>query len=195
MGIKKTVFKYLKEVEVPIKFNDFILSDYNDGKTRIIFFCSKESRALIRKTKEFFVDATFYSCPKQFYQFLSIHGDFGSTELSVNARPLIYALMPNKKQISYDIVFQMIKSQLPELEINVVHCDFEISLWNAILKVYPNINIKGCYYHWNRNMWRMGKKLEHKRKDERRIVCTLCNFTTSTKRINIKRVAIHYIRI
>lgn len=186
VGTKKTVFKNLKEVEVPKKFYDLTLSDYNDGTTRIILFCSEESRALIRETKEFFVDATFHSCPKPFYQLLSIHGDFGSTEFLINTRPLIYALMPNKKQISYDIVFQMIKSQLPELEINLIHCDFEIAMWNAILKVYPNTNIKGCYYHWNRNMWRMGKKLEHKRKDEKRIVGLCATLPLLPKELIIK---------
>lgn len=120
--------------------------------------------------KEFFVDATFHSCPFPFYQLLSIHGDFGSNENTTNTRPLIYVLMPNKMQTTYATVFHLIKSQLPELEFKIMHCDFEIALWNGLLEVYPNTSIKGCFYHWNRNMWRMGKKLGHKNKDEKQII-------------------------
>lgn len=68
-GVRKLKFKLHGEVEVPEKFEDFILADYSSDKgERIIIFCSPDSRQLIGNIKEFFGDATFQSCPAPFSQ-------------------------------------------------------------------------------------------------------------------------------
>ena len=36
--------------------------------------------------------------------------------------------------------------------------DFESAAWKAIKEVWPQVKIKGCLYHWSRNIWkRIGK--------------------------------------
>lgn len=172
-GVSKTVFSKANEVEVPLKFQDFLLADYQnlEENTRIIVFCSKESRDIIPNIKEYFVDGTFFSCPSPFVQMYSFHGDINSTITNTNAKPLIFALMTDRKEHSYYILLSLIKSQIPQWEPIKVHCDYEKGAINAFLKVFPNIIVKGCYYHWTRNIWRKAKSLGNtKTKAERRIV-------------------------
>jgi hypothetical protein len=64
--------------------------------------------------EECFADATFASCPAPFYQLYIIHGEIGSSITHTRTVPLIYALMPDKKQTTYSIMFELIKRQLPQ---------------------------------------------------------------------------------
>lgn len=75
---------------------------------------------------------------------------------------------------TYYIMFQMIQSQLKQWNPLKIHCDYEIGAINAIIKVFPDIHIVGCYYHWGNCMWRNAKLLKMDGyKQERRIVA-LC---------------------
>lgn len=168
-GTPKTVFQFLEEVKIPQIFDDFLLAEYSCDETRIFIFSSQESKKLITTIKEAFVDSTFKSCPKPFAQLLSIHGDLGSTQETTSVRPLIFALMSNKKESSYIALLEIIKSQIG-WNIIKIHCDFEIAFINAISTVFPDISIVGCYYHWMRNVWKKAKILKHNKKTENRII-------------------------
>lgn len=175
--VSKTVFKNVGEVEVPVQFKDFLLADYyheeGEEQTRILVFCSKDSREKIPEIKEYFVDGTFYSCPPPFAQIYNIHGDVNSTSETTTVMPLIFALMSNRTEKSYKILFNLILSQLPEWEPLKIHCDYEKAAMNAISKVFPNCTIKGCYYHWVRNIWKNAESPKYritKSKPEKRIV-------------------------
>lgn len=112
IGTSKTRFHDLSEVEIPETHKEFLMADYNDDKNRILIFCSPELRLHLCNVKEYFIDATFKSCPKPFTQLLSIHGDIGRTQDTVNVKPLVFALMPNKKQGTYEKMFHLIQSSL-----------------------------------------------------------------------------------
>lgn len=71
------------------------------------------------------------------------------------------------------ILFNLILSQIPEWKPFKIHCDYEKAAMNAILKVFSNCTIKGCYYHWVRNIWKNAKSPKFRitqTKPERRIV-------------------------
>lgn len=171
LGVLKTVFQRFEEVQVPANFSDFILADYYYEGTRIILFCSPNCRQITGKIREFFGDATFKSCPLPFAELYSIHGDVGSTADTTNVIPLIFALMPNKKQKTYETLFRLIKSTLPNWCPNIFHCDFELAAINALIEIFPNTQLKGCYYHWSRAVWKKAKALGFtKRKGHKRII-------------------------
>jgi hypothetical protein len=173
-NVNKTIYTKLEEVQVPAQFYDIILADYYYEGVRILLFCSQKARKDIKKITEFFGDATFDSCPPPFKQFYSIHGDQGSTTETTKTKPLIFALLSNKMQSTYELMFRIIKSQLPKYRPKLFHCDFEVAAINALLLVYPKVQIIGCYYHWHRCMWRKAKSLKkNKSKAEKRIV-SLC---------------------
>lgn len=176
LGISKTVFKNLEEVEVPLKFVDFLLADYNFEGTRVIVFCSLRARNMMGQLKEFFVDGTFRCCPAPFIQLLSIFGENGSTSETTNVVPLLYALLSDKKQSTYFALFEILRSQL-KWDPRKIHCDFEISLLNSIKQFCTTITIVGCYYHWSQCIWRKAKSLglsKTKSKKDKRIV-SLCS--------------------
>lgn len=171
LGISKTTYKEIGEVEVPLKFHSFVLADYMYDETRILVFCSEEALHLIPKVKEYFGDGTFASCPTPFKQLYTLHGNMNSTMETTNIKPLIFALMSNRKEISYNVLFNLIKSQIPQFAPQKFHCDYELGPMNAILKSFPDIVVRGCYYHWTRNIWKKAKAYGcSKTMSDRRIV-------------------------
>lgn len=173
LGVKKTIYSDFEEVEVPIKFAQLVLANYFYEGSRIIVFCSKRAREIIADVTEYFGDATFSCCPKPFQQLYILHGDIGSTITTTKVVPLIYVLMPNKKQESYSIVFDLIKSQLPNFNPKTMHLDFEKAAINAILCAFPHVTLRGCFYHWKRAIWKKAKKLGLKSKGEKRIAALI----------------------
>lgn len=170
LQVKKTHFEKFDEVCVPSKFLDFMLSDYYHEEKRILIFCSKEARGNISSINEYFGDATFSSCPKPFYQLFIIHGEVDSSVTLTATVPLIYVLMPDKKEDTYRTVLQLIKSQLPAFQPKKYHCDFEVAELNSFRKEFPSVSLRGCYFHWSKAVWKKAKSLGIKSKFDKRII-------------------------
>lgn len=65
--------------------------------------------------------------------------------------PCVYALLPDKSKATYMILF----NQLKELDVSgpaVAHMDYEIAVYSAMKKSYPDTSIVGCDVHWKRNL-------------------------------------------
>ncbi|KAH9628438.1 hypothetical protein HF086_015968 [Spodoptera exigua] len=115
LGVKRTTFQTASAVEIPDAYKDkILLADYTDQRNRIIVFGTHNAKHLLATVEHIFADGTFKICPKPFYQLYTIHGDLGSSEETSNVVPLVYALLLNKKQATYEILFQIIKSQVPD---------------------------------------------------------------------------------
>lgn len=171
MHVSKTIYKCLKEVEIPEKFSSFVLADYSDEGSRILVFCSLTARDSVSNIKEYFMDGTFKSCPKPFAQLYTLLGDVGSSMETTKVVPLIFALLPDKTEKTYFILFSLIRSQLSHWKPAIVHCDYEIAAINAMSELFPETQIKGCFYHWCRAVWRKAKYLQlTKTKAQKRIV-------------------------
>lgn len=159
LGVPKMRFSSSVDVIVPKKFQDFLLADYNgetDGK-RILIFCRKDVRAMVKSFSHILCDGTFKSCPKTFRQLYTIHA---FNEKSKSVTPIIYCLLPDKKQETYEILFRLIKSVFPAWKPLKVTMDYEKAAMKAVAKVYNGIEIKGCYFHFNRCLFRKAKQLK-----------------------------------
>lgn len=170
MEVDKTVFKCLCEVEVPLQFRTMLVADYINEKTKILIFCNVETLCLLPNIKEYFVDSTFKSTPRPFYQLLSIHGDIGSTSETCHVVPIFYALMSDKKESSYHAIFDILNTKYVEWKPLKIHMDFEIATSNAIKNIFPDIIVSKCYYHYNKCIWKKCDSLHIKSKLYRRIV-------------------------
>lgn len=169
--VSKIVYQSTCEVEVPPKFEKFVLGDYSYNENRIIAFCSKDAKDHIPKIHHYFGDGTFRSCPPPFVQLYTVHGDAGSSLETLNVVPLVYALMSDKKEASYTALFNMIKSQIPEFNPREFQTDYEAAAMNAIEIVFPQCIIKGCFYHYAKALWRKAKSLKiTKAQSNKRIV-------------------------
>ena len=69
----------------------------------------------------------------------------------LNVHPLVYILMSNRMQITYEAVFEGLKKALEERGLNLAVeaflMDYEPAAWNAV-KVKFGIQPHGCAFHW-----------------------------------------------
>lgn len=56
--------------------------------------------------------------------------------------------MSNKKQQTYQHVFQFINANLLQLRPQTIMTDFERALRNSLAKVFPGVRLKGCWFHF-----------------------------------------------
>ena len=68
------------------------------------------------------------------------------------AIPVLYALLPNKQKVTYSRLFTLIKECEPTVNPKSIVWDFEIAAFTAIKKIFPNIELKGCFFHLSQNM-------------------------------------------
>lgn len=158
-NMSKITFNDVKTVEVPQKFQSFLLADYCYGNTRLLIFCSQEAKEKLIVLKNIFGDGTFKSCPPPFQQLYTVHGDLGSNNQSTAMTPLLYALMSNRKKETYEILFRLVKSQINDWNPTSFTSDFEEAAMSAMRTIFPEISIHGCYYHFNNAIWRKGREL------------------------------------
>lgn len=124
--------------------------------------------------KHIFCDGTFMSCPPPFGQLYVLCSDIDSTTDTNNVVPLLFALMTNKKKDSYFTLFEMIKSQVPLFKPNKFTLDFEQATITAISEVFPCAEIKGCYYHFVKNIWKHGKEMKLLKTKRGKRIVALC---------------------
>lgn len=160
-GVSKIQYKSASEVEIPSRFRDFVFYDHKNesSSTRIVILSSPNQVALIPKLKLFECDGTFDCCPAPFVQLYTIHGDLGSDEDHTRIIPLIYVLLNNKKEETYKTLFEILKQKIPEWDPLKLITDFEQAAMNAISTVFPSVVLKGCYFHYTKNVWKKAKDL------------------------------------
>ena len=142
---------------------------------------------------ELFVDATFSSCPSQFYQCLIIMAFDNTTGVYV---PILYILMTKKTEEHYlhAIHCLMVVSDY-KLKPNSITCDFERALMNAFRTKFPNADMYGCLFHFKQALRRKMISL-HIEGD--RVECVMqkdwIDILTIIRREEIKSKGIPYVR-
>lgn len=134
----------------------------------LIFGTDKQLRCL-STAKIFFIDCTFKIVSKPFIQLLTIHF-FALHDDDMKQLPGVFVLMSRKKMTDYMKVLQQILRLLstpPEAKRIVL--GFESNLWKAVKYVFPDIQIRGCAFHWRQSVWRhvqeMGLQAEYIKTD------------------------------
>ncbi|ELP91144.1 hypothetical protein EIN_270400 [Entamoeba invadens IP1] len=142
----------------PNSYDDIIISvgDFNllfkDEQIGILIFGNSEQLTMLARCKEVFMDGTFRSCPKQFYQLYTLHCQLQNNQTF----PAIHYLLKNKTLNTYETLFNAIECLLKEINENytcfgrnvVVVTDFKNSLI-AVLRKYKTFGLKhkGCLFH------------------------------------------------
>jgi len=60
--------------------------------------------------------------------------------------------LPNKSQATYNQMLVQIKNLLPGITVGSVSVDFEIAIHNAFKNEFPEIEIRGCFFHLLQNL-------------------------------------------
>ena len=101
------------------------------------------------------VDATFQSCPSEFYQLFVTKSNIFGTYI-----PICYILMNNKHQSTYIAALKKLKYLIRSCDmLKYVVCDFEISISNAFISEFKDIKISYCLFHYGQLIWRQIQKL------------------------------------
>ena len=66
--------------------------------------------------------------------------------------PLTYGLLSEKTQAHYTALFQAIEDFGPFTPLTI-HCDFESAIHNVVRSVWPQTNVKGCYFHFKQALF------------------------------------------
>lgn len=184
--ITKVCFKNLKEVIVPEKFNTFLIADYRSNNDRI---CNIFAYLLTKLAGAYWktIVLTYYVMEHLnfaltlFINYNSLHVDFGSTNKYTNIAPVIFALLPNKTRKTYEIMFQLLKSQLTNWNPKSFILDYEVAAMQAITNIFPETPINGCYFHFSKSLWSKAKdlgitKLTLNRKHIKNYLISICNY-------------------
>uniref|UniRef100_T1IKG6 RING-type domain-containing protein n=1 Tax=Strigamia maritima TaxID=126957 RepID=T1IKG6_STRMM len=108
---------------------------------------------VLSSAREIHIDGTF-KVPNIFYQLCTIH------VLAHNyVFPVVYALMTNKTEEGYQLLFSYVQSLIPGLNQEVFMSDFEKGIQNAARVVFSRARISGCFFHYTQAIWRKVQKL------------------------------------
>jgi len=93
------------------------------------------------------VDGTFKIAPFLFSQVFVILGSRNG-----GVHPCLYALLPNNNQATYNTLLVEIKNLAPGINAGSISVDFEVAIHNAFRTEFPDIEIRGCFFHLIQNM-------------------------------------------
>lgn len=117
----------------------------NKDERGIIFYSPELINEVDDDVTSFLFDATFKTCPGQFYQCLNVAADVvGVTTL------LFSVLMTRKCYTLYLAVFRAIKEQFPFITPQDCTTDYEYALARAIHNVWPECSVNGCMLHFTK---------------------------------------------
>lgn len=133
------------------KGEDFILEN-NPESGMVIISCTTNLAFLANTAEEIFVDGTFKSCPKFFYQLYTIHGLCNGHYI-----PLVYALLPGQSEEIYRNMWKCLidicSARNMQLGASVIHADFEFAMLTALRDIFPTAVIKCCRFHLGQAWW------------------------------------------
>ena len=146
-----------KEFKTARGHNFLLYSDPPRYEKKMLIFSTNKNIDYMIEAETLMVDGTFYVAPTLFYQSLSIHGFVGG-----KAIPLVYALLPDKKQKTYerfvDVMSRYLCTSSGKLMI-----DFELAIINAMQLNLPSYAILLCYFHLAQNLQKQISKKHRKR--------------------------------
>ena len=112
------------------------------------------------EAKKILMDGTFYTSPTDFTQLYTIH-----TKISGQVFPVLYALLPNKTELTYVRLLRKIKIYATNLGLTfqsaTVQIDFEKAAMNTVYSVFGNngVQVKGCLFHYCQALFRKVQNL------------------------------------
>ena len=124
--------------------------DFYRGKTKTTcgeLFMSDVQAQIAVEADTLFLDGTFAITPEPFFQVFILRAKVGD-----NRYTIAYALLPNKREITYTELFQLLVDvcqAATDKTINPVsiHIDCELAIINSVIKVFKNVQIRLCRFH------------------------------------------------
>ena len=125
-----------------------------------VLFSSKIQIQQFKECNIIYMDGTFKSAPKNYYQIYNI---LGRDNKMGEAIPLFHILMAKKSYELYYNIFHYIKTlfEINSIKKDFNHTyfmlDFEKARRKAFKDTFPNSNLTGCYVHYAKTLWAKAK--------------------------------------
>ncbi|KAL4126087.1 hypothetical protein QTP88_010316 [Uroleucon formosanum] len=141
----KELHKSVSEYSLITNLGEKCIYD-NDSVNNIITFTCTQNLEQLKKATTLFVDGTFKSCPKQFYQLFSIF-----IKVQNSYVPVIFSLLPNKTTDTYILALNKVAKYLT---VGTVFVDFETAIHSVITSQLHQVTVRGCRFHLYQLWWR-----------------------------------------
>ena len=140
----------------------------------VIFQTPLQAKIYSKYNEDIFADGTFSISPKIGRQvfitrnYVKEYNCFYTTFISI---------LKNKNQANYEILLKEINKNACKYNNNIIilpikfHCDFERGISNAAKKIFPNIKIKFCVWHFKRALENKRNKLCNGEMDANKDLC------------------------
>ncbi|XP_022092139.1 importin-4-like [Acanthaster planci] len=132
---------------------DFFRREVKIRNKRHLVFSTTNQQFLLARSESWYVDTTSKLVKPPFTQLFGIHC-FVKKERAIRQVPLLLSIMTGNKKQDYSAVLKAVRQLLPEeICLKEIFADFEVSLWEALASVFPDISLKGCSFHWRQIVW------------------------------------------
>ena len=152
----------MENLPICYKYSNVINLDKNYRLEKYIIFTSSFQIKLLKKCTQIYLDGTFKSCPKGYYQILNFSGFLPDINALV---PIFMIPLTGKSLFMYNEILNEVKKIIEDTGINIENIpkrfmlDFEVSLQKAVKNNFPESIVDGCYFHYTKLLWEKAKKL------------------------------------
>ena len=128
----------------------FLLHDSGpDDDSSTILFATDDALETLRSPDHWFGDGTFEVSSSIFVQLYTIH-----VIRNEQIMPCVFALLPNKTQITYGRLFGEITQHMQRHIPTDFLLDFEKAAMNSAEINFNGVDNKGCFFHLCSNIWK-----------------------------------------
>jgi hypothetical protein len=107
-----------------------------------------------------------------------LHVDLGNTSHDNYIYPVLFALLPDKKETAYRCLLTLLKNWRVFWSPKIIKVDSGAAVISAINKVFPDSVITGCNFNFNQCLWiqiqNIGLAVEYKEDEQVRIIFRMC---------------------
>lgn len=178
-------YRFTASGEMFLLYDSFVDEEW-ESEGRIIVYGTRENLRHLSKSKMWFIDGTFSSAPSMFTQLFAILGTATQVINGVEEEfgiPFVYALLNSKDETAYTKVLRVVLTAIEQLGLTVttnnIMTDFELGIINACRTVFPNSEVKCCFFHLKQSIYKRigveGLKVRYDDAEDRSIkVATQC---------------------
>jgi len=127
---------------------------------RVPVFATRENIEILCRSPIWFVDGTFKASPTIFTQLFTVIGlrQRNHPEGEDTLLPFVYALLEGNHEKEYVRVLEPVKDAVARYHVNAcvplkIMSDFELAIMNTFEKVYPGVEITGCFFHLGQSVY------------------------------------------
>lgn len=160
---------YNKNIPFCFGYFKFINPNNKYRQESFIIFTTIYQFKILRDANIIYMDGTFRTAPKGFYQMFNIIANDSNSHINI---PVAHIPMTHKTQFLYEHVFNTLLNIASDngLELSfdskTIMTDFEKPIRNAIKNILKGVKLKGCFFHFVKALWSKSKKLGLCRKNK-----------------------------